>query len=216
MGSTPPVARTADAQPQWSKYCAQQSVRRCRSLAMNGRFASQSGHACECAFSRTIWRAEMRSLRGLSPSSLQASAWMQFCNLQCDAIAMLQWTTLLNSRRVFCDVWRRASTSPAGLYVRLQPFGIEESTIFRALNDLATAGLARRMELGDHVWRFGLAMPAETCQYAEAHHPHLLCVDCGSVTCLVDKDIQVKPPKSIGPIVDILLKGHCPSCVRRK
>ena len=33
---------------------------------------------------------------------------------------------------------------------RVQPLGFDKSTIFRTLNDLATAGLARRMELGDH------------------------------------------------------------------
>lgn len=99
---------------------------------------------------------------------------------------------------------------------RLQPLGIEKSTIFRALNDLATAGLAGRMELGDHVWRFGLATPAETCELAGGAHSHLLCVDCGSITCLTDEDIEVKAPKSIGPIEDILLKGHCASCLERK
>ena len=95
---------------------------------------------------------------------------------------------------------------------RLQSLRFDKSTIFRALNDLAAAGLARRMELGDHVWRYELATSTENDQHPEPH-PHLLCVVCGSITCLTDETIEIKVSKSIGPIEDILLKGHCLSCV---
>jgi Fur family ferric uptake transcriptional regulator len=95
---------------------------------------------------------------------------------------------------------------------RVQPLGFDKSTIFRTLNDLATAGLARRMELGDHVWRYELATPDHDQPHTGQVHPHLLCVDCGSVTCLADEDVQVQVAKSVGAIEDILLKGHCTSC----
>jgi Fur family ferric uptake transcriptional regulator len=87
--------------------------------------------------------------------------------------------------------------------------GFDKSTIFRALSDLATAGLVRKMELGDHVWRFEHISPEVTDQNA---HPHLLCVDCGSVQCLDDGQVDLKAASSIGPIEDVLLKGHCKDC----
>lgn len=96
---------------------------------------------------------------------------------------------------------------------QLQSLSFDKSTIFRALNDLAAGGLARRMELGDHVWRYELASSAEDGEHPDQSHPHLLCVVCGSITCLTDDDIEIKVSKTIGPIEDVLLKGHCVSCV---
>lgn len=95
----------------------------------------------------------------------------------------------------------------------LQALKFDKSTIFRALNDLAASGLARRMELGDHVWRYELAGSTAHGDHSDQAHPHLLCVVCGSITCLTDDDIEIKVSKSIGPIEDVLLKGHCVSCV---
>lgn len=91
----------------------------------------------------------------------------------------------------------------------LEEDGFEKSTIFRALGDLTEAGLFRKMELGDHVWRFERIRDTHT---EAAGHPHLLCVDCGSVQCLSDDEIQLKASKSIGPIEDVLLKGRCKEC----
>ncbi len=96
---------------------------------------------------------------------------------------------------------------------QLQSLKFDKSTIFRALNDLAAGGLARRMELGDHVWRYELARSPEDGDQSDQSHPHLLCVVCGSITCLTENDIEIKVSKAIGPIEDVLLKGHCVSCV---
>ncbi len=85
--------------------------------------------------------------------------------------------------------------------------GFDKSTIFRALNDLADAGIMRRMELGDHVWRYERI--SEEAAGDHSIHPHLLCVDCGSVQCLDDSQIELKTSRSIGKIEDVLLKGHC-------
>ncbi len=92
---------------------------------------------------------------------------------------------------------------------RLEKVGFEKSTIFRALGDLAEAGLLRKMELGDHVWRFERV--GESAEDA-AGHPHLLCIDCGKVQCLDDGEVELKAAQSIGPIEDVLLKGHCKEC----
>ncbi len=87
--------------------------------------------------------------------------------------------------------------------------GFEKSTIFRALGDLTEAGLLRKMELGDHVWRFERVGGSG----AEANgHPHLLCVDCGSIQCLDDNQVELKAALSVGQIEDVLLKGRCPEC----
>jgi Fur family ferric uptake transcriptional regulator len=89
--------------------------------------------------------------------------------------------------------------------------GVDKSTVFRALNDLTNVGLIRRLELGDHVWRYE-RMPTSQEGVKEAAHPHLLCVDCGKITCLTRNDIEINISQSIGQVSDILLKGHCPDC----
>lgn len=86
--------------------------------------------------------------------------------------------------------------------------GYEKSTIFRALSDMTEAGLLRKMELGDHVWRFErIGDSADT-----SGHPHLLCVDCGNIQCLDDNQIELKASQSVGQIHDVLLKGRCRDC----
>lgn len=95
---------------------------------------------------------------------------------------------------------------------RLETLGVDKSTLFRALQDLVEAGLARRMELGDHVWRFE-AIDSKDTKHAKEPHPHLLCVDCGQITCLSGKDIQLHISKSIGMVAEILLRGQCANCL---
>ena len=87
--------------------------------------------------------------------------------------------------------------------------GYDKSTIFRALGDMSEAGLVRKMELGDHVWRFE-RIGAEG--QGTSVHPHLLCVDCGNIQCLDDNQVELKASRSIGPIEDVLLKGRCRDC----
>lgn len=98
------------------------------------------------------------------------------------------------------------------VYERLAESGLDKSTVFRTLNDLSGAGLARRMELGDHVWRYEAIGESHRSHAAGQVHPHLLCVDCGSVTCLTDNEVALKVSKSLGQIEDVLLKGHCAAC----
>jgi hypothetical protein len=40
-------------------------------------------------------------------------------------------------------------------------------------------------------------------------HPDRLWVECGTVTCLTDADLELNISKSVGAIEDVLLKGHC-------
>ena len=94
----------------------------------------------------------------------------------------------------------------------LRESGFDQSTIYRNLNDLADAGLVRRRELGDHVWRFETARPGES---PDDSHAHFLCVDCGSVRCL--PEVRLDHPSraaaaKVGAVTEVLVKGRCAEC----
>jgi len=96
----------------------------------------------------------------------------------------------------------------------LVPLGFDKATVFRNLTDLVDAGLVSRTELGDHVWRFELRKKA----HHDEQHPHFVCVDCGSVTCLHDVDMPKTAQETwakVGRVTEILLKGHCNTCVAK-
>jgi len=111
-----------------------------------------------------------------------------------------------------------AQTRPlthAELVEQLSEQGSDASTIFRALNDLTEAGLLRRLELGDHVWRYELAA---TRQPSSDAHPHFLCLDCGEITCLEPLDMRPitrenRELKKVGKVTEVLLKGSCSQCL---
>ncbi|MBM3954587.1 MAG: hypothetical protein FJ309_08235 [Planctomycetes bacterium] len=87
----------------------------------------------------------------------------------------------------------------------------DKSTVFRVLQDFISTGLARRLDVGDHAWRYEQTSSIPTGTKGHAH-PHMLCVDCGSVTCLADAADDLRVPKSVGDIEEIILKGHCKPC----
>lgn len=97
------------------------------------------------------------------------------------------------------------------LAVKLDSLELDKSTIYRALQDLTEAGMLRRLELGDHVWRYELAKRA--AEHEAQLHPHLLCVDCGHIRCLSDSEVQVQLSPELGEVVDVLIKGHCQTCM---
>ncbi len=94
----------------------------------------------------------------------------------------------------------------------LQSLGVDKATVFRNLNDMATAGILRRTELGDRVWRFELT--SEEHEHGTAH-PHFVCVDCGSVSCMEEIKLTAgskRLSEKFGEITEILLRGHCNDC----
>jgi Fur family ferric uptake transcriptional regulator len=102
----------------------------------------------------------------------------------------------------------------AELVEQLTSQGSDASTIFRALNDMTEAGLLRRMELGDHVWRYERV--SSTNLGVDAH-PHFLCLDCGEITCLEPLDMRPitkenRELKKVGKVTEVLLKGSCSAC----
>ena len=109
----------------------------------------------------------------------------------------------------------RRATSPmshAEIADDLASLGLDKATVFRNLVDLSEAGLVHRAELGDHVWRFELRNQDDP---EAGQHPHFVCVECGSVTCLseveFDSESQRRAAK-IGRVTEVLLKGHCRKC----
>jgi Fur family ferric uptake transcriptional regulator len=95
---------------------------------------------------------------------------------------------------------------------RLRGAAIDKSTIYRALQDIVQSGLARRLDLGDHVWRYERLRTTPQSDRRGALHPHLVCVDCGEIICLTEGQVKLDIASSVGPIEDVLLKGRCGRC----
>lgn len=96
----------------------------------------------------------------------------------------------------------------------LHEAGFDQSTLFRCLNELADAGVAARLDLGDQVRRFELT-DAENAGAAE--HAHFMCIDCGRLSCLDGYSVKVTPRRgakrsSLGEVTEVLLRGHCREC----
>lgn len=95
---------------------------------------------------------------------------------------------------------------------RLEPKGIDKATVFRNLNNLVDAGLLRKTELGDRVWRFEVA---DLHAHSGGIHPHFLCIDCGTVACMSDVKLTAssqRESEKFGDVTEILLRGHCRDC----
>jgi len=95
----------------------------------------------------------------------------------------------------------------------LLPLGFDRATIYRNLMDLAEAGLLSRVELGDHVWRFEARRTTER----DGEHPHFVCNDCGTVSCLPQVSVDIRPAPGarssrVAEVSEVLLKGRCASC----
>ena len=90
----------------------------------------------------------------------------------------------------------------------------DRSTLYRNLMDLADAGLLRRSELGDRMWRFEVA-----CGHGVPEHTaHFLCTDCGAIECLPDLTVtsvsEDSVPRAISTgAIEVQLKGQCAACL---
>src|SRR5688500_6464230 len=76
----------------------------------------------------------------------------------------------------------RAPLTHGEVAERLAESGCDRATVYRNLIDLAEAGLVRRSDIGDRVWRFELV--GKSAQHAGSEHPHFICSGCGAVECL--------------------------------
>jgi Fur family ferric uptake transcriptional regulator len=97
---------------------------------------------------------------------------------------------------------------------RLHDQGWDRATIYRNLTDLAEANLARRADVGDHVWRF----EAIDVAHIADHAAHFVCTECGVVECLPGVDLSVTGAGRTAPRaikqkqVEIQVRGRCDGC----
>jgi Fur family transcriptional regulator, ferric uptake regulator len=76
-----------------------------------------------------------------------------------------------------CLVEAGGPVTHAEVCERISDAGLDRATVWRNLSDLTEAGLLRRTDLGDHLWRFELAQAAE--HPVDTVHPHFVCTACG-------------------------------------
>jgi len=92
---------------------------------------------------------------------------------------------------------------------------IDRATLYRNLSDLADAGLLRRLDVGDHTWRFELT-GCHDDDHDHGPHAHFTCTECGDVTCLPAPELSFHGavPGSVGQgAVEVHLRGVCDDCV---
>jgi len=96
---------------------------------------------------------------------------------------------------------------------RLADQAWDRATIYRNLTDLSEAGLLRRSDLGDHVWRF----EAVDSAHADEHHPHFVCTSCGTVACMPDLELSMRRGKAPRAVrqkeIEVQVRGRCDACI---
>jgi Fur family ferric uptake transcriptional regulator len=121
------------------------------------------------------------------------------------------------SRVAVVSALRAADTplSHADVASRVEQLGLDRTTVYRNLVDLAEAGILRRSDVG-HIWRFELVTGSNSAHEAE-QHPHFVCTDCGKVACLPTGTVSVKPQRGApGALrrgnLEIQVRGQCDGC----
>ncbi|MDQ3369574.1 MAG: transcriptional repressor [Myxococcota bacterium] len=89
----------------------------------------------------------------------------------------------------------------------------DPATIYRNLTDLVEAGLVRRSDVGDHLWRFEVVSD----KHDGAAHPHFVCTDCGTVECLPVMEFVVprtRTPRAFKQRkIEVHVRGLCDTCI---
>ncbi len=104
-----------------------------------------------------------------------------------------------------------APMSHLDMVERLGPDGWDRATLYRNLTDLSVVGLLRRVDHGDHVWRY------ERSEQHQGEHPHFLCTSCGEVACIPDVSMALPTsadvPRSVRDRkVQVQIQGECDNC----
>lgn len=108
----------------------------------------------------------------------------------------------------------RAPLTHSDVSEALAKDGWDRATLYRNLLDLTKVGIAKRADLGDHVWRFEVSSAHHE---NDDHHPHFVCNSCGVVECIADLVLTLPKsaaaPKSIRTReVDVQITGRCDRC----
>src|SRR5687767_7268852 len=104
----------------------------------------------------------------------------------------------------------KAPISHPELTERMSGSGLDRATIYRNLLTLADAGVIVRAQLGDQVWRYELP---RTLTSDHAHHPHLVCSECGNVRCLPAGTVKLHGEAARSDVAEVQLRGRCANCV---
>lgn len=101
--------------------------------------------------------------------------------------------------------------SHADVVDALEHGGWDRATLYRNLNDLASAGIVRRLDV-DHTWVFEV-VPEHDAHDAEGH-PHFVCVSCGDIQCLGEVELQGggATAQLLNRVTDVQLRGVCEEC----
>ena len=97
----------------------------------------------------------------------------------------------------------------------LEGQGWDRATLYRNLTDLTEAGLLKRVDMGDRLWRYELLTEEE--DHSADIPPHFLCTTCGEVSCLPEGAIVVhvdqRLPRSLqAGAVELQVRGRCDRC----
>ena len=105
---------------------------------------------------------------------------------------------------------RRLTADQLYRSLRRQMPGIGRATVFRTLETLVEAGVARRLELEGHVYAYVACLPV--------HHHHLACTSCGRVEEIDEAyitPIAQRLARDLGFEIDdarLDFYGRCASC----
>jgi len=94
----------------------------------------------------------------------------------------------------------------------LEDLGIDKATVFRNLNSLVEIGLVRRLDVGDHVWRYEWLGEKQDSEHL---HPHFVCTSCGEVDCLETDQVRFndRSKRDLAKRTsEIVLRGTCKNC----
>lgn len=95
----------------------------------------------------------------------------------------------------------------------LEGDGWDRATLYRNLVDLTRVGLLKRVDHGDHVWRYELA---DGKAHSDEEHPHFLCTICGDLACLPAMKLDLPsvdlPSALRSGAVAIQFRGTCDRC----
>jgi Fur family transcriptional regulator, ferric uptake regulator len=103
--------------------------------------------------------------------------------------------------------------SHSELTKRLAGTTLDRVTIYRNLLALSEAGILVRTQLGDNQWRFELT---GTGSVEHDRHPHLVCSECGTVSCLPASAVTLRGEAALAEGVTIQLRGRCLACGRNR
>ena len=102
----------------------------------------------------------------------------------------------------------RAPMTFPELALQLAPEGLDRVTVYRNLGGMAHAGILIRTQLVDGVARYELPQWGGSMH---AEHLHLVCVDCGGVSCLPASAVTLHG-EAKHRVTEVQLRGHCASC----